>query len=250
MQVNEDLKITPLRFSFTGDEAMQRNATLTIITTGLFLMLYASAQAQTMYRCGNVYQDRPCADQPGRVIGNNTKASPPPTELAIDGECSQRGAAALKIVWARESGRTEEMQLSSSTHPGERKLISDVYRKRGSSVDVRSAIEADCVAEKERAAQAAALINAAGKLTAQDRPAPTSTQNEAAEAAARAAARKGLEASAEQRKAADKKARCDTLTARVDSIRKQQRSGGSVSVMEGLNQQHRDADKALGEAGC
>ena len=229
---------------------MQRSVTLTIITAGLFLMLCTATQAQTMYRCGNVYQDRPCADQPGRVIGSSTKASQSPTESAIDGDCSRRGAAALKIVWARESGRTEEMQLSSSTHPGERKLISDVYRKRGSSVDVRSAIEADCVAEKARAAQAAALIEAAGKLTAQDRPAPTSTQNEAAGAAARAAAGKELEASAEQRNAANKKARCDNLTARVDSIRQQQLSGGSVSVMESLNKQRRDADKALSEAGC
>lgn len=229
---------------------MQRNTTITIITTGLFLMLCASAQAQTMYRCGSVYQDRPCADQPGRVVGSSTRASQSPTESAVDRDCSQRGAAALKIMWARESGRTEEMQLSSSTHPSERKLISDVYRKRGSSVDVRSAIEADCAAEKGRAAQAAALIEAAGKLTTQDRIAPAPAQNEAAGAASRAAAGKEYEASVEQSNAANKKARCDSLNARVESIRSQQRIGGSASVMDSLNQQRRDTDKALSAAGC
>ena len=40
-----------------------------------------SALAQTMYRCGNTYQDKPCADgQAGRVVGS-TK-SPAPTETA------------------------------------------------------------------------------------------------------------------------------------------------------------------------
>ena len=38
-----------------------------------------------------------------------------------------------------------------------------MYRRRGSSVDIRNGIEAECVAEKERAAQAAALLESALK---------------------------------------------------------------------------------------
>jgi len=34
---------------------------------------------------------------------------------AVDANCAQRGADAQKIMWAKESGRTEEMQISVTT---------------------------------------------------------------------------------------------------------------------------------------
>lgn len=44
----------------------------------------STASAQSMYRCGNTYQDKPCADGAGRVVGTpnapapSERASPPP----------------------------------------------------------------------------------------------------------------------------------------------------------------------------
>src|SRR4030067_762715 len=128
------------------------------------------AHAQKMYRCGNVYQDRPCAGEQQKIIGS-TGAASASAAPAVEGHCAQRGANAQKIMWAKETGRTEEMQLSAASSGEERKLIAEVYRKRGPSVEVRAAIEADCTAERQRAAQAAALIEAAAKLQGQDRPA-------------------------------------------------------------------------------
>ena len=55
--------------------------------------LCAQAQAQSMYRCGNVYQDRPCAaGMKSRVVGSTGVASAPSTPSAgVDPECAQRG---------------------------------------------------------------------------------------------------------------------------------------------------------------
>ena len=72
-----------------------------VVAVGVLAVAAApAALAQTMYRCGNTYQDKPCADgQAGRVVGS-TK-SPAPTETARvceNGKCRDvpvtRGAAA------------------------------------------------------------------------------------------------------------------------------------------------------------
>lgn len=210
-----------------------------------------SAHAQKMYRCGNTYQDRPCmGEQQGKVIGSTGTPRPAVASATADPYCAQRGATAQKIMWAKEAGRTEEMQLSAATGAEERKLIGDVYRKRGSSVEVRTAIEADCTAERQRAAQAAALIEAAAKLQGQDKPvaAAAPAAATATNADSDAAARRQQEAAARQ--AADKKTRCDRLAGRLEQIRNSQRSGGSAATMDSLRQQLQKAEKEWGDAGC
>lgn len=204
--------------------------------------------AQKMYRCGNVYQDRPCAgEQQGKIIGSTgaTQASAAP---AVDGYCARKGASAQKIMWAKEVGKTEEMQLSAATSGEERKLIADVYRKRGSSVEVRAAIEADCTAERQRAAQAAALIEAAAKLQGQDKPAAATPAAATSANSDAAAVRQQQEAAA--REAASKKSRCGTLASRLENIRNSQRTGGSAATMDGLRRQQQDTEKEWNEAGC
>lgn len=216
----------------------------------LFLMagMTASAHAQKMYRCGNTYQDRPCTgEQPGKVIGS-TGTPQPAAAPATDAYCARRGASAQKIMWAKEAGRTEEMQLSAASGAEERKLIADVYRKRGSSVEVRAAIEADCTAERQRAAQAAALMEAAAKLQGQDRPAAAAPPAPAADANSNAAAKRQQEVVA--REAAGKKVRCDSIAARLESIRNSQRTGGSAATMDNLRQQQQKTEKEWGNAGC
>lgn len=207
------------------------------------------AHAQKMYRCGNVYQDRPCAgEQQGKVIGS-TRGAPASAAPAADGFCAQRGANAQKIMWARETGRTEEMQLSTASSGEERKLISEVYRKRGTSVEVRAAIEADCAAERQRAEQAAALIEAAAKLQGQDKPA-AATPATAASANGDAAAARQQQEEATAREAASRKSRCGALANRLENIRNSQRTGGSAETMDSLRRQRQDTEREWGAAGC
>jgi hypothetical protein len=149
----------------TTDRAAWVAARLTSVLLGVALLLAGGAHASKMYRCGSVYQDRPCdAAQEGKVVGHTSTPGSAPARTAVDAECTQRGADSQKVMWVREAGKTEAEQLAGATTTEQRKLVGAVYRRHGSSIDVRSAIESDCMADKQRAAQAAALIEAAAKL--------------------------------------------------------------------------------------
>jgi hypothetical protein len=223
-------------------------------------VLCAPAAAQTMYRCGNAYQDRPCnsSQPPGKVVntsGAGTAAAPPPMLTA---ECAQRGEAAQKIAWVRETGQTEAMQLSATVDSRDTALISEVYRHTGSAAQIRSAVEASCMAAADRATQRAAA------------PAASPTGNARAEGAAPALPSRPIPASmlppadapdpqqlARQRAdeearaaAASRKARCDELVVRLDTIRQTQRLGGSAAAQEDMKQQLRSAEQQVRAAGC
>lgn len=133
------------------------------------MALHLPVQAQSLFRCGNTYQDQPCnATQQGKVVGNTGAARAAAPQPAADAACARRGSQAQKIMWGREAGQTAEVQLAAASSEADRRLIADVYGRRGGSVEVRAAVEADCAAERERAARAAALLEAAAKLQAQD----------------------------------------------------------------------------------
>jgi len=200
--------------------------------------------AQTMYRCGKQYQDRPCdAGQQGRAVGNATTQGSGGTS---DAECSQRGERALKIIWAREGGTTADAALSQARSADERGLVQQVYARRGSSSQIRAAIEADCVAQKERDAQAAAMVKAMGLPGAQQ-PAQPAAQPAGEDPAAAEARRQRLAA---ENDAAAKKATCSSLNAEMQRNVSAQRAGGSAATMERLNDQRRDISRRMSEAGC
>ena len=132
----------------------------------------APAGAQKMYRCGSTYQETPCT---GNQQGKEIRAAGPASSQSAsstDAACAQRGAASQKIVWAREAGATaekaladvESKSLSRSQKEEEKRLIEDIYQKRGSAPEIRAAIEADCVADKKLQSEAAALEQAAASL--------------------------------------------------------------------------------------
>ena len=75
------------------------------------------------------------------------------TPASADTECTLRGEKAQKISWIRETGALMERQLAGAKSPAEKKLIQDVYQKRGTAVEVRAAVETDCREEKERMAR-------------------------------------------------------------------------------------------------
>ncbi|MBC7699853.1 hypothetical protein [Aquabacterium sp.] len=122
----------------------------------------------TMFRCGSSYQDRPCdAGQPAKVINSSGVArdqapgvsSPTPNSTAattaapvatlkVDAECAALGNRAKQVVWAKESGKTAEVQLAAANSDDDRRLIADVFNRRGSSLEVRQGVEADCMSSK------------------------------------------------------------------------------------------------------
>jgi hypothetical protein len=212
-----------------------------------------AVQGQTMYRCGSVYQDRPCdAGKKGKVVGSTGSAAPAATAVGIDPECVQRGRDSNRIVWAREGGATQERLVSEAGSAAERRLIQDVYRRPGAASSVQAAVEADCVAEKQREAQDAALAIAAGLKARRDgvaAPQPGVAAAEpdprAQEQAARLAAQQRAEYQAEQ-----KKQQCARYSQDMGRLRSSQRAGGSVSTMEALNEEMRNLRGQMSRAGC
>ncbi len=215
-----------------------------LLLAGLGMLLCASVSAQQMFRCGSTYQDRPCEGKDSKVvvgISNNT-AQAVGTKTSADVQCARLGVDAQKIKWAREGGRTEEIALAAARTASEKQLIEDVYARSGTSSEVRSGVEADCMAEKERERNAA---NWQRKDKRGALPASSSTSAESAsEPTEKQSSAKGSTADS------TKKTRCDNITAAMEMVRKNQRSGGDSATMEDLRQQQRDADKMMRDAGC
>ena len=221
------------------------------------LTFCAPASAQKVYRCGSTYQETPCpAGQESKKLNTAapTQASDKP---GADAACIQRGADSLKIVWAREAGQIAEKQLadvegknlSAQKKAEDKKLIADVYQHRGSATEIRAAIEAECMAEKVRLAQAAALAAAAAGLTGQTqskeaaaKPGPGEDEIKAADA------RRRDEDAAQE--ALRKKNRCATLSEQSENILREQRKGVSAEVMTRLTQQRDKVQATMREAGC
>ncbi|MGQ0512629.1 MAG: hypothetical protein ACT4P9_18650 [Betaproteobacteria bacterium] len=223
------------------------------------LLVGASAHAQTMYRCGNKYQDRPCdANQKGRAVGNTGAASAARPAGASDAECAQRGKDALKVVWSREGGATLERLMGEIDSSGasaarkaeDKRFVQDVYRRPGAAGQVQSAVEADCIVEKEKAERAASLAAAAAKAQQELRPgssaAPSAPPAQIGDpAAAERARQQTLAQEAERRKA-----RCSRINASLDQLATQERSGGSAATMDRLREQRRQLREESGRAGC
>ena len=135
------------------------------LLTGALLFSPSSDVSAQAYRCGNVYQDHPCAGGQSAkpVMGSSSRSATSSGArgvIAGDGVCAQRGGEAIKIVWARESGVTQEKAIANASDAAQRKLIADVYRVRGGALDVKERIEAECKAELEERAKLLALHEA------------------------------------------------------------------------------------------
>ena len=228
------------------------------LTAGAFVgsLCLPAFAGGTMFRCGSSYQDRPCeGGQSSKVIsGNGSVRQQTPegsTAMArVDVECSDRGARAKQIVWAKESGKTAEVQLASATSDEERRMIADVYRRRGSSLEVKNGIEADCMADKERAAQGAALIEAGLKLQGRDKSVGDNVPAAASDRASSASTSSPPGGVSPSAALAEKKSRCQALKGHVESLTSEQRAGGSAELMDSLNRQRQAAAKVLRDAGC
>jgi hypothetical protein len=205
------------------------------------------ASAQKLYRCGNVYQDKPCEKaEPTKILSGSAG----PAVIAnrnVDLSCSQRGAAAQKIMWAREVGKTLDDQLQSDAGTYGPELIQDVYRRRGNSAEVRVAIEDDCMAEKAKAAQTTAMMEAAGLLKAKQSASAAGKETPVATTAPAAPLPTAPLPTAD---ATNKKVLCEALSAQLKTTQDKQRKGGVAPLMEQLNDQRREIEKSQKAFSC
>lgn len=198
-----------------------------------------STHAQSLYRCGNTYQDKPCEKGDQKVVGVN-RAVATNEKSVLDISCTRLGEQAKKIIWMREGGALKEKLLSEASGEEQRKLIVDVYSVRGNSADVRSAIENECMAQK-------ANDRLLGKVAADASSASTPKKPAANEQKAEA----GKSATANQ-EAIDKQKKqfCSLLRNQVTSARDAQRAGASADQQDTLNQQKRELESQLKTSGC
>lgn len=218
---------------------------LALIAAAALMWPVLHAHAQRMYRCGNAYQDRPCEGaQAGRQVRDFSGPAAPGSRQIADAQCARRGEEAVKIVWARESGATREQQEASGMHS--QQLIDSVYYKRGSAPEIRAAVEAECMADKER--QAAALAAAAARIQGTASVPPPSAQGPAAADLARIQERQDAEIAANQE--AFKKSRCADLGRQSENLRRQERAGGSSATMARLYDLRTSLDETRRKEGC
>jgi hypothetical protein len=229
--------------------AIGRTPLFTVFFSALLgLSMCPSAQAQKMFRCGSTYQDRPCEGAtPGKTVRDFSQPAdvPSATGQPADASCAKRGADAQQIMWAREGGKTADALIAQATNDDQARLISDVYNRRGSAIEVRNAIQAQCMEEKAQAARAAAMISAALKAQGAG-AAPAATPA----AAAGQAANPDAAAAQQAATAPDNKSRCDSFNSQLANVRSRQRSGGNVRTMDSLSQQQESIQKAARDAGC
>ena len=229
-----------------------------------WLGLMAASAAHAVYRCGNVYQDRPCDDKgPQTHLTPGMKNTPAPGGTASPAAaapsqfaevCSRIGQDAQKVVWKREGGATQEKQMAELPNTGNRAeaaaIIESVYRKRGSAPEIRAAVEAECVAQKQQAADTAAAIRALQTQQAQQGGMAAAPASTAAPAASGAGANPPAAAPQKTSLPAGPSSSCPSWRSELDSINAEFRKGGSAARMEQLQNRRRDTEKSLRDGRC
>jgi hypothetical protein len=229
------------------------------------LLVLCGAPALAMYRCGNVFQDKPCESGPEiRLSPSGRPTSAPPAARAASAPaaapatatpssftvaCARVGEQAQRIVWKREGGATQEQQLAervtglSQAEHG--KTVAAVYARRGSAPEVRAAIEAECVAERQKEADAAALLNQLRKQAGETPAAPA-----AGPAPAPGAAADSAQASPAPADGKPSAATCSRLRSALADVNARLTQGGNARAMEALQNERRSAEASLRSSGC
>jgi hypothetical protein len=212
------------------------------------------------YRCGNVFQDRPCdaataqtaatrAATAKAAVPSAAAVAAPAANSPFAAVCTRLGKSAMDVIWTREAGSTKEKQLQKS--PGYlsaddyANMVEAVYARRGSAPEIRASIEADCIAEKQRAADTAAAIAAlqqGAKPVAQTPVVGVPVVGVPAAPASAEAKTAPVQAS--------NTARCDSLMAERSDLQSRARQGGGIGTMEQINNQRRSVDTQISQAKC
>jgi len=231
---------------------------------GVALLVCSQATlAANFYRCGNSYQDTPCtsASVNNKTIKSSAKTTSSVSSnndlqqfAKIDVDCKQRGDAAKKISWTREVGKTLDQQLESAKDGYTQALVRDVYNHRGSSLDVKNAIEQECMQQKEQDKLADKLIIEAQKLRSSGKAgiaSPASSNTQLNPTADEINVKEAKNSDAESRtRPDDNKSVCSSLKADAEDIATQRRRGGSANYMNDLKRQLEQIESRLKAAGC
>ena len=241
------------------------------------LLVLSGAPALAMYRCGNVFQDTPCAggteirlSPAGRQLPAGTSSppnAPAPTAAGsafatspFTTACARSGEQAQRMVWKREGGASQEQQLADP--PGvlsrseQAKLLGDVYARRGTAMEVRNAIQAECLVEKQKEAEATELLGRlrkqSGESDASSAPSAPPAALAASSPAIRAVAAAPPQAGASAAGSAANRyvstggkpsaAACAGLRKAVDDVDTRLRQGGSSQAMEMMQNDRRSAE--------
>ena len=227
-------------------------------------LLSGTAQA-ALFRCGNVFQDRPCDAgvqqqqlRPGGGGGgaSNASASAATRASPFAAVCVRVGEHAQRIAWQREGGATLDRQVSAIPQASDRQemiaITQAVYARRGTATEIRASIEAECVQRKTEAAQASEALRNLHKQAGQGvvegapggttAPAPAVVPTAAPGAAAPGAPGTGATTAPNPA--------CAGLRDQATAVEARLRSGGRVETMEMLQRQRRQIEKSQSEAGC
>jgi hypothetical protein len=229
----------------------------------IVLAVAASGAAHAVYRCGNVFQDTPCDAAGTQMTPGGVR--PPPTARGVAPAgtpaapagaspfapaCSRLGEEAQKMVWKREGGATQERQMAELPAANRQELatvLDSVYRKRGSAPEIRSAIEAECIAEKQQAADKAAVLRALLPANgAQTGIAPAA----AASGATAAGTGEASSAASKAPAATGPNPACTNWRRDLEMVNAQLRTGGNAASMERMHIQRRSLEKSLSENRC
>ena len=217
--------------------------------------LLAAGTAHAVYRCGNAYQDQPCDDKgPQPHLTPGMKAAPtaggkvaaPASPFAA--ACSRIAQEAQKIVWKREGGATQEKQMAELPNNRSREemagIIDSVYRKRGSAPEISRAVELECLAEKQKEADAAETMRLllqsqqSGKAPAAAAVPPAPVDTRPATAQKTASEKQGPSSS------------CPSWRAQLESVNAEFRRGGTAVRMEELQNRRREVEQRMRDGRC
>ena len=209
---------------------MRRAAVLVVI--GLFV---SPAFAGKLYRCSDgSYQDKPCGDGSGAVVGVNR----PAPRADADRACVETGKRAESLAKSKATGVPLEdvlAQIDNRDEPYERrieqkKFAVQVYQAKGSPTEARILFEAECVAARGKDVPVASPAA----------PAPLAAPRESSP-------REGAEVQA-QRKAQEesaRKAKCAEYQSALAEIRQAQRDPVSMSEADRLSKKKRELEKKI-----
>jgi hypothetical protein len=170
-----------------------RSAIATLIFT---VAACSGASGQNLFKCGATFQDKPCDTEVQKKYSSLTGSfSKEQVNVTADAQCADKGIRALPFIQARTRQETLE-----SLHAGidgkpiarlekvkEKELATAVFAKKGSPVEIRSAIETECMDSKQfgtraRAPTAYAYPESNARLTAAERRAEAAAARAAAAA--------------------------------------------------------------------
>jgi hypothetical protein len=206
-----------------------------------------SSHAQAKYRCGNSFQDKPCVDGKGNMIGRQAsaqqgqQASDAKEKVIIDTQCTKRGNDALKIIWKRDGGALQA-DLLANAHSGEqRELIGDVYANRGNAIDVRKKIESECMAAKESPLSRLKKMQQDSKIS---NDIDTQAQRKELDVSTNSDELNGMKAEK------IKLQKCESIKSQLIVLKHEMRAGGDAQSMDSMNSQRRALDKELRTLNC